>query len=454
MSSERPDKSPPRLMDYVGKESTARQAGPIVRQRSWIGRASEELAWIFIAAFVLAVIGGFLMVLTGLWGAGAIGIVVGLIATAVIGTAVASMLERIWAGRSERAVELVAQAVRSGMPLVEFLSTAARSEPEGMARALRRVCDMLKTGVSLPAAFHAAFPRAPSWLGDALDVAPGRSMQPAVMQTQARLARESATQLLRLDGFQGRFALTLAALAGVSLLLFVFVFPSFQKILNDFKTSSWWFETMLSLPAMRLASSPLLLILPGLLLLAWMFSIVLRLARSRSENAGLRLSHEVLDRATWHVPFIGTHARDIAWSAFFDKMASQVSEAVPLDAAANAATHATDNAVARSRGVAFTRALNQGASLTEASQKARLPGVAIGLLGSATHAGQIESVCRLVADRFGERAIRRAELMRAIVPLVITLVLAGLALLLVLTVFLPMMDIINASMPQKLSVMP
>jgi type II secretory pathway component PulF len=434
----------------------------IVRPRGAFAQLISDLIWMAAAAFAVALITVAILYGGQLAKAGRPGVIIAGLIALVIALAWAAFVDRLRAAAAERTIALIEQAVRSGLPLPEFLRTAATTEPFLVARGLRTIHTLLHHGVPLPAAFAKAYPRVPGWIIDSLDLPPGGSLARSIAELRSRQQREHATQLLSLGKAHGHMVFTLLAFCFVATMFAVFVLPSFLRIAIDFKLRSIWIDRMVSVG--RFFDSVwgvLVVVLVCTLVLAWIARTLAAIAASRygapvdSRGPISRLVLSPLSRLTWRLPMVGVHQRDVAWADFFGRLANHVGAATPLpDAVQSASSGATSRGVIDSADRIAAR-LRSGSSLAAACEATPdFPHVATGLLASATTPGQLSSTARLLSDRFGERAVRRAEVVRSVLPVVATLLLSAVVVPFILMVLMTMVDLINGAMPMQFKVMP
>lgn len=467
MSEPSPDptsKRQPKQFDYAG----SRPDSPVAfvgRQRRPVVHALMDVVWMGAAAFAIAII--MIVILFGgqLARAEKSGVVLAALTAFVFAIAWATFVDRLRAAAAERTIALIEQAVRAGMPLSDFLRDAARTEPFLIARGVRAIHVQLQHGVPLAAAFAKSYPRAPAWLADALDVPPGGSLARSIAGLRARLEREHATQLFTLGRAGGQIGFTLVVSLVVLCYVLLYVGPRFLSVARDFGLKSPWVNRLQALE--RTVDGPwgVVLVLAALALGAiWVAGILARIASSRyGAPAGGFATRgsiaygigQLFSRIIWQMPVLGAQQRDVAWADFFGKLATQVSGALPLPDAVQAASVGASSSQLTNAANRVAAQLRSGQSFAAASQSTPgFPVVAAGLLASAANASQLASASRLLSDRFGERALRRAEAIRAVVPVVITLVMASAVCLFMLMLFVPITELIEISIPSQFKVSP
>lgn len=166
----------------------------------------------------------------------------------------------------------------------------------------------------------------------------------------------------------------------------------------------------------------------------------LQAAGSRSSNSPAgRLVDSRLHRFAW-IPGV---VRNYDYATFLKILALLVEHETPLHEALVLAGHSTGNRQIIIDSTKIAQRIQNGNSLQESLQPAsRLPKFLRWMLRSGAENGKLNETLKLAADVYEKRASRRAELLRVVLPVVLTVFVAGsVTLLYGLVLFAPVREL-------------
>jgi type II secretory pathway component PulF len=331
---------------------------------------------------------------------------------------------------ADAVVETMADATAAGVPLVAGLRAAADEVPRGrLAGTLRTLAGQLEQGRSLEDVLATTTRGLPACV--ALVIRAGlrqgtlSTMLVELVDHQRRL-REQWRSLRSTLAYP-------AALIGFGLVLAVF--------LNLFVVRPWlkmFAEFQLKLPLVTevvlwLHRYGLACVLGAGLLVA-VVSLGTRYAGGEVRWRRV-LATVPLFGALWHWTGVAEWAR---WAALL------VDHAVPLPEALRLAADGVRDANVREVGQQLAAGVQQGQSLSGlVARTHRLPASLVPLLAWGERSGQLAESLRVSAEAFEERVRVRSELLRAILPPLVFVIVAFLALLFVIGMYAPMLSMIQ-----------
>lgn len=419
------------------------RADPLTsRQHPWVRRgllALRVVAVMFLVLVTVAAVVG----LSTLVGGPAVTVYVGLCVLMLLSGA--AFAKRGLARRRVASVlTYVARGARAGIPLPEFLAAAAEAERGVLRRRLKSVAGRIATGAPLAVALSDSLPE--------LDLRQARLLASsesagATVDVADRLAREharSGVDATRQPVTQGAYWATLMlAIAGLGWMLTIFVIPKFWHIFRDFGQPRPWLTTALFderffLPlSIALAVSGALGIL--LLLIAPLAELITRRGSARSQS-----------RVWAFVPWLGASRRHRRLADLYFAVAHAVEAGVSLERTL-ASVPGLDG---RRLGAAtvFAHALSEGKPFADAARAARLPPGDATMLGLAADTAHLGRACRFLADHHDRESERTRRFLSAVLSVGMIFVAGAVVLLLVLSMWVPMLTLIETVLKTALHV--
>lgn len=400
---------------------------------SWFASAT---AWTAIGIFAMLVIGGLLAFFT----LPPVGFTAPLLAFTLV-LVVASAARDIRRRRALTALNYLEQAVRLNLPLAPLLASARLGERTGVARRVLHLEELLSSGASVADAVDAALPELP---GRVL-----RSVRSAerLGRLPEALARASESERPREPHDPARMfyrSYPLILLAGVSLvvmLLMIFVMPKLQDIFKDFGLPVPWITRQLNSFAIMLG--PVVTLISILLVVTLAGRAMWDLFVPRHARIGVRW---LTDPIEWSLPVVGRAAMDRGMADVCWLLAGAVDSGLPIDRAIAEAERLDTNAMLSRRIARWRTEVESGASLADAARRARLPHVLVGMLEGATP--DTADVFRFLSRYYASRFSRTQALLRAAAVPLIALSMGIVVALVALSLFIPMINLIDRVTPQ------
>jgi len=355
------------------------------------------------------------------------------------------MLEYRARGRRAMVVlRYLEQAVRLNLPLPRFLQAAQRQEQPGVARVLERLRTELAAGRPLAEAVAATVPRFPRRYLEALALAEQRGRLAPVL---ARLVRQRQRIMQRDQGpliYRSYPVIVLLFLITVIGMLAVFVIPKFEQIARDFQ---------IELPRIMQWNLYLLREFETVLWIGWVALVLVLLARTLGLTWGSHLS-EGLPRRTlgqrifWSLPLMRHVQRDWSLGQAMDAMADALAAGFPADHAVAEAATVTGDPRMRRRLFDWRERLTQGQPLGAAARDVNLPPLVVGMIAAAQDTADQRHVFDFLSRYYRTRFSRTIALLQAAAVPAMVLALGFLVAWVALSLFLSMMAMVDAAMPQ------
>lgn len=330
------------------------------------------------------------------------------------------------------------QAVRMNAPLSPMLEAAARTERGRLAWRLTNLRQMLDAGADLPDALYEEVPEV-SDRAIALIEAGERSGQ--LTAVLGRLLAEVEPENANLD-YDTRFTLAYVVMMTVAMtivigMLGIFVGPKFQDVLHDFHVQPPALNQWLDVISTNVG--PLLGIGLLLVLIVWLGYGIWATVRRRRGAA--RSIWQLIGVAASNLPLIGSNWRDRSWADVCRVMADGLRAGWPAD---EAILQAWKLPLAPRVGHAVQQwsvAVQNGIPLAEGANVAGVPRIFRGILAGAGNQtpAALDFLARYYANRFSRV---RILLRGAVVPAGV-LFFAGCVVVIDLSVFLPLIEMIN-----------
>ena len=224
----------------------------------------------------------------------------------------------------------------------------------------------------------------------------------------------------------------------------IFVAPKFRDIFKDFGLKlpriselTWGGLGEFNVPVAIIGA------LIALIAAAFSFSELFRPSGHRP-----RLLAWLIDRIAWLTPFWHRIVQNRDLADVCQATASALDIGQPADAALLNAAQACGNRVVQNRVVDWAANVTAGLSLSDAARQAGLPPLLTGMLATASGPDGTADAMRFLGRYYDSRGSAAAALLRgAAIPLM-TLGFAVIVTFMVLGIFMPLIDPINAACPQ------
>jgi type II secretory pathway component PulF len=229
----------------------------------------------------------------------------------------------------------------------------------------------------------------------------------------------------------------------VSFMLMVFVFPKFEQIFRDFKIQTPWItqitfditETIGPWGAM-LAS---LLLLGGLIQTLW----------SRWAGGGFGPTEGPAAWVLNRLPWVGAVRMDHSLGESLEFCAGAIDAGRPIEDSLAEAAPIAGNPIARRKLWSWANGLRRGETLTESARAAGMPRIVVGMLNTAVQTADVAEVFRFLGRYYASRFSRAMALLQGAFVPVVVFFMGSIVAWLALSIFLPMMSLIDVISPMK-----
>jgi len=356
----------------------------------------------------------------------------------ILAVVLSQMTRNIRRRRHLFALSYVEQAVRLNLPLDRFLDSAARSETGALAERLRHLRAVLEGGAAVSSAMERAIPETPPRTIQLTAAAERLGRLPL---TLSRLVAEGEMNLpwRTRPTFVGAYLLMmLAAIGGITNLIWIFVLPKFKAIFRDFGTP------MPRLTTFVLEFAPQLTGVMGAVLL---LAVLAFCARKIWEtlHLGQSSAQTVTQMRLWicdHLPIVGAIVRYRSLGDVCQLLADAVEIGHPAHVALEEASHlmlapSIHRAVSR-----WERAASAGLPLAQAARRAGMPDLLAGMLANSP--GNPADALQFLSRYYSSRFSRTVLLLRGAALPAIVLFVAVLVAMVTLALFLPVVALIQS----------
>ena len=409
-----------------------------------VGWSARRLGWLLMGFFVV----GGLCVAQGI----VFGPVVGYmtpIDVLLLLVCIAVLARGVRRTRDQAALNYLEQAVRLNLPLPAMLAAAEVGERFGVKARLIQLRRLLEDGAPIGAAVDRALPTIPLSIRGLIGageragrIAPALSR--AVARGGPRSPDDVTTQI-----FLRWYPIVLTFFTGGTALLFlVVVLPKYQGITRAFgiplpASARWMMAAGEWAPVAGGVAAAALLLFCGRMM-AMLFS-------APPWDAGPL--QRPWDELLWHLPIARSVVRSRTMADAFGVIADALEAGRPLDWAAGEAARVPTNRVLQRRLERWRTGLTTGDSPADAARAARLPRMATALLATAQAAGNAPEVFRFLARYYDGKFSRAAYLLRGAIIPGMALFFGVIVALLALSVFQPMVSLVEQLGGSRLGVM-
>lgn len=349
------------------------------------------------------------------------------------GIALGRLLDNRRAGG--RVLDQLEQAVLLNLPLPRAMAALMDDLGKDATRRLRLIPSALQRGEPIAAVLseHVSLPRRTLKL---IAFAEASGQLDRVIPALAEQRRATTALRVRGGSFYRVYPLLVLTVAlGIITVLRVFVGPKFQQIFRDFHTPMPWIAQTTMTAGGETAMS-IFMLLFFLLAAMWAWRTLLGNPAQALQETGFAWIGEAL-------PLLGRPRRDAAWAEAFEFMADSLADDRALGATLETAAMLTQSRAVRARLSRFSSELTLGRPLPEAARAAELPGVFVGLLGR--DASDLIETMKFAALQYRSRSTRTAAWFDLAVAPGVALSMGLLVAWIMLSVFLPMVRLIDVT---------
>lgn len=404
---------------------------------TWVG---TTIAYLFAGMLLVALCTGVLMLM---FGAGAPRLaIVGILLLAAVTAGCARSARR---QRGFRILAYIEQAVRANLPLPQMIRAAAESERSVIRSRLQQLEYQLLDGASLSAALTHAVPEATD---KAIALIHSAERSGNLAQTLHQIInehRQLTPNRVFDSSFHRVYTLFVFAMVGlVTWMLMIFVMPKFQAIMRDFR---------IPLPAatqllLRWGLSVTTVL--GIMGLIALVSMLVQVGRD-TFSPSLRITNplkDLIDLAIWPLPMLGRMQRDRGLADVCGMLAAATRVGRPIQLAIVESAQPHLNSVLRGRLLNWAERINAGEPLDAAARAAWLPGLLAGTLATARSSANLPAAFEFLARYYGGQFSRTWTIIRNSILPAIALLMGLLVLGIALSLFMPIISLIEAIVPK------
>jgi type IV pilus assembly protein PilC len=255
-------------------------------------------------------------------------------------------------------------------------------------------------------------------------------------------SREVSAEVVSNKAFQRAYALIvplgIVIVVGV---LMVFVMPKYQQIMKDFGIRPPA-VTMLVIDVASNAGPPLALVL--------VIALIVLVGRSAGKLVSGRQQIDplrwLMDRVIWYTPVIGQLTRDRGLADVCNTIADSLDAGRPMNVTLMDATQPHLNRVLAHRVERWSMLSGSGADVAGAARSAGFPPLVSGMTSAAIYNGDLAAAMRFLGRYYDSRFSRLALLLRSAAMPIMALVLGSVVATVALSVFLPIIALIDVVM--------
>jgi type II secretory pathway component PulF len=349
-------------------------------------------------------------------------------------------IHAVWSWRRQRAMLLLAsveQAVRLNLPIGPVVVAADDADGMRGGPKARRLRSMLENGMNLGAALLLAAPAIGRRRASLIQAAERAGL---VASTLSRLmAQDRRSDALRDHGsWLYPLLMMWAVMAGVlaiSAWMGTWIMPHLQSMAAEVNSGYGRHVDDLSRVVPWLMPAAVAVFIAGHAALVWACLAVLTPAWSLPSRLAW-----LADRLYYHVPILGTMARNRALAEVCALLADGAAAGQPLPTLLRECEAMWINRLLGRRLRAMALRIEQGVDAAAAARAARLPG----LIGSALGAADAPAALRFLAGHYDAVHRRAGELLASTIGPVITLAMGAGVGLFITAVYLPMMNVYSS----------
>jgi type IV pilus assembly protein PilC len=353
---------------------------------------------------------------------------------------VAALVRRMRQRRAMCVLGYLEQALRLNLPLPGMLAAARQSERGATRYRLGQLGSAIEAGAPLAESLDVHVPKIHPADISLIQAAEHMGRLPQIvghLLARKRIALRNRPHEQTVGWVYGMtivFCLLLI-LGAVS----VYILPQCRAIFADFGATMPWptmvtFEVTQAMGGMVFAVISLLI----LLLAGGNLMIIIPLIRSRRP-----VGPGLLDPLLWVTPIIGTMVKNRGLCRGCEVIAEALRSGSTMPAALIGAGDLWINSVLRNRFDRFADAVLEGQSVHDAAGAAHMPAMMTGMLATADSGGDVVAGFQFLGKYYGSRFSRTAEVLRATTLPLIVMFLALIVGWVVVSLFLPMVTLIN-----------
>lgn len=343
-------------------------------------------------------------------------------------------------------LEYLEQAVRLNLPLPGMLRAAEATEGRFVRKRIGNLRGHIEAGSSVGRSLARALPGLAVRVQGLIEsgercgrLAP--TLRRIVEQDRRRVQRDPI-QRIYLRWYP---IMLLLALGAVVTVIGVYVMPKFDAITRSFNIHTRWVASWGAVSRAAIFAFPVV----GLLAILICAQLLVALFHPRYGGTGpLR---RWTDWLIWQLPVVRSATRGRALGDTCDMLAGSVESGMNLHGALIETAEACTNAVLRNRLHKWAAGIEAGLGVDHAARAARMPPIVSGLLATADATPDLSNVFRFLGRYYDGQFSRTALLLEGAVIPGISIVFGGAVLLVSLSVFVPLVKMMEHLTPVGVS---
>lgn len=363
----------------------------------------------------------------------------------LMAVSISVLMRRIRTQRAYVVLGYLEQATSLNLPLAPYLGSAVHSETGVLQRRLRRLNELLQSGLSVASSLARAVPELPTHVAGEIQAAESAGRLPQALRRLLEARRRQTATPVDQTIFQQFYPLFMLLFAGTTMQwIFYYIIPKFQEIFKDFRLQlPWLTEAVFGFSdSLFLALGGLFSIILLLLLFILLGGILRRIFLAQAFPA---LTRPIIDRIQWYLPLYASVVRDRELVRVCDFLGQAVQQGMTLPQAVFLARPIPQNAAMHRRLDRWLDNLNKGAGPGIAAMHAGMPDTMCRMLDSAERTGTTGETFDFLARHYRWRCEWMRSLVSAAATPLMVLFIGSFVGLIIVALFLPLVKLIEAS---------
>jgi type IV pilus assembly protein PilC len=337
----------------------------------------------------------------------------------------------------------IEQTVRLNLPLPRMMQVIGQSQRGGLKKQLNAATLSLERGDTLAVALTSISQMPPK----ILNLIAQAERVGRLPQVLGRLMQQRRSAIALRDHsfsfYRTYIPIVCITAALISWILMVFVVPKFEQIFRDFGVPMPRLTLALIGTARRFG---VILIAP---LIIFLILAIINNTVARWGGRKFGFTESAVDWIINRLPIFEQMRMHYALSEVFAFTAESIDAGQSIDSALSQAAQIPANSTLRKKIARWTDAMSRGQSLSDSARTARMPALVSGMLKTALDTPAAAEGFRFLGRYYGARFSRAMIMLRASAVPVFAIVMGVVVGIVALSVFLPMIRLLDAVQPYK-----
>jgi type IV pilus assembly protein PilC len=345
--------------------------------------------------------------------------------------------------RAAMTLAYLEQAARLNLPLSTMLRAAQQSERGMLHARLAGLRDLIDSGYPVGMALESAVPEVTMRQSSIIEAGERVGQLPLSL---SRVVGEYTQQNRRENtadaAFQRAYPMVmLVAICSAASIFCIYVVPKYEQIFKDFGTRLPPMTQFLLDIARTVGPEVILLLVLAYVLISSGASLWRAFHPFQLAPGGAIM--RTRDYLAWFTPVLHGIERDRGLADVFQLLHDALSTGVPADKALTEAGQLGINAALAMRIHAWAARVTVGETLADGARNASLPAIVVGMLAAARTGETVIDVCGFLARYYRTRFSRTAAIVQGVHIPVIVLIFGLLVAFVALSMFLPLISLIQ-----------